>query len=123
MRLCFLLLFASLAWGLEPELNVDVHVLHPDADLSPMEGPNVQVHRGIPEAPRSQSQALPHPTERDRLFAEAGLKKEIQNMDDFDRDMLYRYAHQLSLEDLIRRYPAIQVKRLRALQVVLRGNQ
>ncbi len=123
MRLCFLLLFASLAWGQEPELNVDVHVFHPDVDTSSMEAPNVRVHRGLPAAPPAQSQALPHPTERDRLFAEAGLKNEIQDMDDLDRDMLYRFARHLSLEDLIPRYPGIEVKRLRALQTVLRGNQ
>ncbi len=125
MKLGLIVILASLclsAWAQstgDEELKIDVMALDPDVDLSPLKDPRYVPHSvgQTPPAPRDE---LPSPTERDQIFALAGLVAAIESMDDLDRDILFRRAEALTHRKLCERYSHLPPEGLQKLQERIR---
>lgn len=59
---------------------------------------------------------LPDRNKREKDFKEAGLIKEIQKMDEVDRDILYHKIKEYSFEELKKDYPSIPAEKIRKLK-------
>jgi hypothetical protein len=100
----------------DPTFKVEVHSLDEDVDLSPLDSPYYNKHEGIEEEEPEIAESLPPVRVRDLVFQNIELSGEITEMDDLDKDMLWRWAKRLSVEDLQKKYPKISVKKLKALK-------
>jgi hypothetical protein len=59
---------------------------------------------------------LPDRDKRENAFKEADVVKEIQKMDEVDRDIFYYKTKEYSLETLKKEYPSISVEKLKKLK-------
>lgn len=107
------LLLMSTAMGQSP---IQVIALDPDVDLESLDDSKVEKLHGIDPALTKNPNALPDVDKMQQLFKEAGLNKEISQMDNLDRDMLYRWTRRLSLSDLTKKYPDISESKLAKLK-------
>jgi hypothetical protein len=91
-----------------------IQQVDPSFDSQKMAGPGVKVH-GAEEFGNEGSWNLPGPKLRDELFEKAGLKKNVQDLDALDRDVLYATAQNSSADRLVKTYPKLPKDRLLAL--------
>lgn len=87
-----------------PSQKLKVHSFDENADLSSLDSKDYQVTKGLPES-RKDRQELPSPDMLKKLFVDAGLGKDVQSMDDMDRDVLWRRADRLSVAAFLKEYP------------------
>jgi hypothetical protein len=112
------LLLATLALGgvIRPAWSAENGVYVETRNMTP------EVLSSVPEAnaPSAfEGDEVPSPSQRDRLFAEAGLNEEISKLDQLDRDLLIYRARRLPLDQLVRKYPKIKRQKLAQLTKVL----
>ena len=125
MRFWPILLILSFSFSLfaTDELKLEVRALDPNADLSELRDSHYQKEYGVPEVKATKPRlVLPSPDDRDFLFTEVGLLPAASEMDDLDRDVVYRRAYRLSAAALVKKYPDLPKKALEALHARLNGN-
>lgn len=71
-------------------------------------------HEVVEDEPGDE--AVPTIEVRERIFAAAGLAREVADLDQFDRDELFRHAKYQSADELHRRYSQISAVNLEHLR-------
>jgi hypothetical protein len=64
---------------------------------------------------------LPTTLERDEIFAHAKILDELNKLDDLDKDRLYLYAKNNSLDSLFLKYPSLDRQKLSKLSSLIMG--
>jgi hypothetical protein len=100
----------------DPTFKVEVHSLDEDIDLTPLDSPYYNKHEGIEEEEPEIADSLPPIRIRDLVYQNIELTNDIKDMDDLDKDMLWRWAKRLSVEELQKKYPNISSEKLKALK-------
>ena len=108
-------LILSLSASAEDAFKVHVHSFDPDINLGKIKSENIQVTTGAGRY-ISQTHELPSPYEMDSIFKNAGFGKEVLNMDQMDKDLLYLKAQKRPMEYLLRKYPELPEKKLLKLK-------
>jgi hypothetical protein len=101
---------------IDPTFKVEVHSLDEDIDMSPLDSPYYNKHEGIEEEEPEIADALPPVKIRDLIYRNIDINSDLKDMDDLDKDMLWRWAKRLPLDDLHKKYPNIPKEKLNALK-------
>lgn len=102
----------------EDSFKVQVHSFDPDINLGKIKSENVEVKSGAGRYV-SQSQDLPSPYEMDGLFKQAGFGKDVLNMDQMDKDLLYLKTQKRPMSYLVKKYPELPEKNLKTLKSLI----
>lgn len=123
MKIFMILLFslaAMFSFAQEEEQKVHVHALDESVDLTPLNRPEYKKYQGVGEF-KSASDTLPSPKKLDELFKQAGMSEDVKEMDQLDKDLLYKKIVRRSVEDVANSYPQISKEKLYKLKALVGG--
>lgn len=118
ISIIFAFFILSFSVSAEDAFKVHVHSFDPDINLEKIKSKNIEVKSGAGKY-ISQTQDLPSPYEMDNIFKKAGLGKEVLNMDQMDKDLLYLKAQKRPMEYLLRKFPSLPEKKLETLKKLI----
>ena len=101
--------------------KIHVHQLDPEFDASQMKQPGVVVH-SLEEDEKAEAQGswhLPPRSVREKMLKDAGLSKDVAEMDEMDRDLLVTKARTFPLARLEESYPKLSKEKLKKLKSVV----
>ncbi len=116
MKILFLSLFliSSLALA-EEKFKVYVNTFDSDLDTSSIESPQVKVTKGA-GLYKSHVAKLPSPQEMQLIFNHADLELEVKEMNQMDRDILFRKVAERDLASVQKSYPQFRPHKLEILK-------
>lgn len=121
MKLGMLLILSfALSWAqAQSDVSSKVIVNNVDADvqIEGLDKEHFKVVNGL--GPETKINRTPNPAQIESYFKEAGLDKEVANLDQFDKDFLYRKATKYSIERLVKSYPEISEEKLKKLKALV----
>jgi hypothetical protein len=106
MKILFLLLMLCSQTTLA---QVQVHLVDPHLDASPLEGKGYHITRE-----HTEFSALPDKEVRDQFLLEV---PEVKGWDELERDIFYMNLKDRTLEQLMKKYPSFSKERLKKLKV------
>lgn len=115
-----MILLSSLIYAQDEEQKVYVHSLDENVDLSSLERKEYKKIQGEGEV-KNASTKLPSPKKLDQIFKEANLEQEVKDMDQLDKDMLFRKIVKYSVDDVATSYPLINKEKLVSLKKIVGG--
>lgn len=119
--LILLLITSPSLWATE-EFKIYVNTFDPDFDAKSLESSKVEVTQGT-GAYSSRVAKLPETKEMEKIFMEAGLKEEIQSMDQMQRDILYRKSAERDVASVKSSYPELPAEKLLHLKKSIEARQ
>jgi hypothetical protein len=115
-----MILLSSSIYAQEEEQKVYIHSLDENVDLSSLERKEYKKIQGEGEV-KSASTKLPSPKKLDQIFKEANLEQEVKDMDQLDKDLLFRKIVKYSVDDVATSYPLINKEKLITLKKIVGG--
>jgi len=116
------MLFLTTAGALarpQDELQIEVRSFDDNADLSTLRDRRYKPVND--SAPPSYHHEMPSVNDRDALLERAGLKVATREMDDMDKDMLWRRAMRLELEAFRKEYSYLPSEGITNFHELVRG--
>lgn len=121
MKLLLLLFLVTHAWA-EEEFKVYVNTFDGDIDTSSLDSSVVKTTQGAGEN-KSTVAALPHPGEMFKIFKSAGLEKEVEPLNQMDRDILYMKVAKRDLASVQKSYEQIPAEKLTSLKKLIEAQK
>ena len=118
ISLIYAVFIFSFSVSAEDTFKVYVHSFDPDINLEKIKSEKIEVKSG-PGRYVSQMRDLPSSYEMDSILKKAGFGKEVLNMDQMDKDLLYLKAKKRPMEYLLRKYPDLPEKKLERLKKLI----
>ncbi len=113
-----LLTLLSLSAFAEDEFNVYVHTFDKDMDTTSLNEKEIKKTEGSGKL-KDQTRELPSPATMNGIFQEAGLDKEVAQMDQVERDLFFLKVWKRPLTFVLPRYPHIKESKLIKLKKVI----
>jgi hypothetical protein len=116
MKKHFFFLFLISSWAsAEENFKVYVNTFDSDLDTSSIESPQVDVTKGAGPY-KSRVAELPSPEEMQIIFNRADLELEVKEMNQMDRDILFRKVAERDLASVQKSYPQFRSQKLENLK-------